>query len=96
MAIRAISSTIFISRCLPVVTCTRRQTVTIFEAAEDKMLLTFVPLVIVTCSFFSTVLCGGRFDWSIGNDGKTRLRGNSFGSGYVNTTYDYVVSLKWE
>ena len=56
------------------------------------MLLSFVPLV-VTPFFFSTVLCG-RLDWS-SNSGKTRLRGNSFGSGYVNTTYDYIVS-RWE
>lgn len=53
------------------------------------MLLSFVPLVL-TPVFFLTVLCS-RFDWSV-NNGKTRLRGNSFGSAYVNTTYDYVVS----
>ena len=56
------------------------------------MLLSFVPLVVAPF-IFSTVVCG-RFDWSI-NNGKTRLRGNSFGSGYVNTTYDYIVSC-WE
>lgn len=56
------------------------------------MLFSFVPLV-VTPLFASTVLCS-RFDWSV-NNGKTRLRGDSFGSGYVNTTYDYIVS-EWE
>ena len=54
-----------------------------------KMLLSFVPLVL-TPVLFLTVLCT-RFDWSVEN-GKTRLRGNSFGSGYADTTYDYIVS----
>lgn len=54
------------------------------------MLLSFVLLVLMTPVFFLTVLCS-RFDWSV-KDGKTRLRGNSFGAGYVNTTYDYIVS----
>ena len=56
------------------------------------MLLSFVPLLAIPFIFF-TVVCG-RLDWSI-NNGKTRLRGNSFGSGSVNTTYDYIVSC-WE
>lgn len=56
------------------------------------MSLSFVTLV-ATLFFISSILCS-RLDWSLEN-GKTRLRGNSFGSGYSNTTYDYVVSL-WE
>ena len=56
------------------------------------MLLTFVPLFAAPL-IFATLVCG-RLDWSI-NNGKTRLRGNSFGSGYVNATYDYIVSC-WE
>ena len=59
------------------------------------MYLSFVPLALIPL-FLSTVLCT-RFDWSVKN-GKTRLRGNSFGIGYVNATYDYIVSFqgRWE
>ena len=59
------------------------------------MFLSFVTLAVIPL-FLSSVLCS-RFDWSVKN-GKTRLRGNSFGIGYVNATYDYVVSLqeRWE
>lgn len=52
------------------------------------MLFRIAPLLVAS-ALFSTALC--RFDWST-NTGKTRLRGNSFGTGYVNATYDYVVS----
>jgi hypothetical protein len=33
-----------------------------------------------------------RIDWTKG-DGRTRLLGSSFGMGYENATYDYVVEL---
>ena len=51
----------------------------------------FSLLSLFAAPFIFAIVVRGRFDWAV-NNGKTRLRGNSFGSGYMNTTYDYIVS----
>lgn len=50
-----------------------------------------VEALIAPFYFLAAASCV-RFDWET-NGSQTRLRGNSFGSGYVNATYDYIVRI---